>query len=164
MTGIKPSVVIHSILTVAFSGLLLASSCESPQQPQSRPARALPTTSMKIGSRTCELEIARTSDEQELGLMKRNSMPANHGMIFVFSNEEVRYFWMKNTRFDLDILFLDSDGKVVSISRMKAYDLNTTSSEFPARYAIELNAGAAKEAAVKAGDVLEIPTAAKARK
>jgi hypothetical protein len=116
---------------------------------------------MNIGNRPFVIEVARTNDEQETGLMKRDSMPADHGMIFVFSNDEVRFFWMKNTRFPLDILFVNAKGRVVSISQMKAYDLNTTSSIDPARYAIELNDGAAAECGVKKGDVLDIPTAAR---
>jgi uncharacterized membrane protein (UPF0127 family) len=118
---------------------------------------------MKIGSRSFNLEIARTHEEQERGLMKRDSMPQDHGMIFVFPSEQVLNFWMKDTRFPLDILFLDGSGKVVSIFQMKPYDLSNTSSEQPAQYAIELNAGASKDVGVKAGDVLGIPPGAKAK-
>ena len=96
--------------------------------------------------------------------MKRNSMPPDHGMIFVFAREEPLNFWMKDTRFALDILFLDHNGKIVTAARMEPYDLTNTPSNAPAQYAIELNAGAAKDAGVKAGDVLEIPDAARAGK
>jgi hypothetical protein len=91
-------------------------------------------------------------------------MPADHGMIFVFSDDQVRQFWMKNTRFPLDILFLDSAGKVVSVHQMQAYDLKETSSDFPARYALELNTGAAAESGVKVGDILDIPPPARSSK
>ena len=93
--------------------------------------------------------------------MERDSMPSDHGMIFVFPQEQDRYFWMKNTRFPLDILFVDAAGKIVSIHHMRAYDLSTTPSDFPAKYAIELNSGAAANAAVQAGDKLDIPQAAR---
>jgi uncharacterized membrane protein (UPF0127 family) len=137
--------------------------CE--QQPgTTQPASTQPTVAMKIGSRTFNLEIAKTHEEQERGLMKRDSMPQDHGMIFVFATEEPLTFWMKDTRFALDILFLDSHGKVVSSFQMKPYDLSNTSSEFPAQYAIELNAGAVKDAGAKVGDVLDVPPAAQARK
>lgn len=118
---------------------------------------------MKIGSRTFVLEMARTDAEQEKGLMKRDSMPADHGMIFPFKEERVLGFWMKDTRFPLDIIFADSKGKVVSIHQMEAYDETNTSSDFPARYAIEVNKGAAKAAGVKVGDVLDIPPPARAK-
>jgi len=116
---------------------------------------------MNIGSEQFALEVARSPAEQETGLMKRDSMPKDHGMIFVFPNDEVRKFWMKNTRFALDILFLDAKGKVVSIHQMKAYDLHETSSDLPARYAVELNDGAAAESGVKTGDDVDIPSAAR---
>ena len=156
---------IKSFLLAGLAGILVAiGGCEQQQQGTTQPASTLPTVPMKIGSRTFNLEIARTSDEQERGLMKRDSMPQDHGMIFVFPNEQVLQFWMKDTRFPLDILFLDGKGRIVSVSQMKAYDLTNTSSESPAQYAIELNVGAAKDAGVKAGDMLDIPTEARARK
>lgn len=154
---------IKTLPLTSLALVLALAGCEEQQQGTTQPS-ALPTVPMKIGSRSFELEVARTSQEQERGLMKRDSMPQNHGMIFVFPDERVLEFWMKDTRFALDILFVDGKGKVVSIFQMKPYDLTTTSSEKPAQYAIELNAGAAKDAGVKVGDVLDIPAEARARK
>lgn len=153
----KPFPLVSLALVLALAG------CEEQQQGTTQPS-ALPTVPMKIGSRNFELEVARTSQEQERGLMKRDSMPQNHGMIFVFPDERVLEFWMKDTRFALDILFVDGNGKVVSMFQMKPYDLTTTSSEKPAQYAIELNSGVAKSTGVKVGDVLDIPAEARARK
>jgi uncharacterized protein len=132
--------------------------CES--APATAPAKTLPTCTMTIGSKSYELEMARTSDEQETGLMKRDSMPENHGMIFIFDAERLQQFWMKDTRFPLDIIFLDHAGRVVSVSTMQAYDLNNTSSVEPAQYAIELNVGQAKAAGVERGNTLKIPDVA----
>jgi uncharacterized membrane protein (UPF0127 family) len=89
--------------------------------------------------------------------MRRDSMPADHGMIFVFGEEEPRGFWMRNTRIPLDIVFIDHTGKVVSVKQMKAFDLNTTPSDGPAQYAIELNLGAASAAGVTPGMNLTLP-------
>jgi hypothetical protein len=136
-----------------FSVLLIAAlaGCEHRQSD-------LPVVSMKIGSKSFDIEIASTPVAQETGLMKRDSMPADHGMIFVFPDEQLREFWMKNTRFPLDIVFLDTSGKVVSIKQMRAYDQHTTSSDAPARFAIELNDGAAVNAGISAGDRVTIPS------
>ena len=76
--------------------------------------------SMQIGKQTFNIEVAKDTADQETGLMKRDFMPDDHGMIFIFPDTEIRNFWMKNTRIPLDIIFLDSAGKVVSIRQMAA--------------------------------------------
>ena len=126
-----------------------------------QPASNLPTTSVTIGKKTYTLEIAARTAEQEHGLMQRDSMPSDHGMIFVFPDRQMRNFWMKNTRIPLDILFLDHVGRIVSIHTMKPYDLTPTPSDYPAKYAIELNAGAADAAPAHVGDTIAIPASAK---
>ncbi len=130
----------------------------------SRSQSALPVVSMQIGKQSFQIEIAATPESQETGLMKRDSMPDDHGMIFIFPQEKICQFWMKNTRFPLDIVFLNTGGAVVSIHQMVAYDENNlTSSDFPSRYAIELNRGAAAAAGLKVGDVVAIPDQAKSK-
>jgi len=126
-----------------------------------QPASNLPTTSVTIGKKTYTLEIAARTAEQEHGLMQRDSMPSDHGMIFVFPDRQMRNFWMKNTRIPLDILYLDSDGSIVSIHHMDPYKLDGVPSGLPAQYAIELNAGQAAEAGVKVDDTLQLPDAVK---
>jgi uncharacterized membrane protein (UPF0127 family) len=125
------------------------------------PNSGLPTTDMRIGSATYKLEIANTDATRERGLMERDSMPANRGMIFVFDELRELSFWMKNTRIPLEILYLDADGRVVSIHEMKPYDRRSIPSDRPAKYAIELNVGQVKTAGVKVGDVLQIPASAR---
>lgn len=117
----------------------------------------LPTTSMQIGSVTYTLEIAANDAQRARGLMFRDQMPAEHGMIFIFDDEQVRSFWMKNTRIPLDIIYLSDQGKVVSIKSMKPFDEKSVSSEFPARFAIELNAGQAQRCGILPGDVIIVP-------
>ena len=128
-----------------------------------KPSSGLATVGMKIGNVTFTLEVADTESVRQYGLMHRDSMPAEHGMIFVFPDERRLGFWMKNTRIPLDIIYLDAGGKVVSIHQMKPYDLRTTRSEGPAKYAIELNEGRAAKAGVKAGDQLQIPAGVEAK-
>lgn len=121
------------------------------------PASKLPTTKMQIGNRTFTLEIASNDDDRMLGLMYRKSMPDDHGMIFIFTDEQPRSFWMKNTEIPLDILYVDAKGQVVSIHQMEPYVLKSVHSAAAARFAIELNQGAASKSGVKVGDVLQIP-------
>lgn len=137
--------------------LLLASGCRQ----DTAPASNLPTVAMPVGKIVYTLEIAATEDERNNGLMFRDSMPADHGMIFIFGDEKPRSFWMKNTRIPLDIVFVADNGKIDSIRRMEPYVMKGTASDGPAKYAIELNDGQAKAAGIKAGDMLQIPDAAK---
>jgi uncharacterized membrane protein (UPF0127 family) len=123
------------------------------------PQTGLPTTQITIGNQQFTLEIASTDKAREIGLMYRDSMPADHGMIFVFPTADERTFWMKHTRIPLDILYVATDGRVVSVRQMQPFDLTGVPSNGPAKYAIELNQGAANAAGVKAGDQLQIPPA-----
>ena len=121
----------------------------------------LPTVRMRLGEKEFTLEVAATPESRERGLMRRDSMPADHGMIFVFDDALPLTFHMKNTRIPLDIVFLDEQGKVVSIKQMRPYDESTTPSDAPAKWAIELNQGAAEKAGLKVGEVVAIPPAAR---
>jgi len=116
---------------------------------------------MQMGNRPFNLEVANNEETREYGLMRRDSMPTDHGMIFVFDKASNVGFYMKNTRIPLDIVFVDSDGGVISIKQMKPYDLSTTWADGQAKWAIELNLGAAAGAGVKVGDKLQIPESAR---
>ena len=128
---------------------LLAIGCE--------PASKLPTVQMQVGNDKFTLEVADDDASRETGLMNRDSMGARHGMLFVFDREQPLNFWMKDTRIPLDILFLDGRGRVVSIKTMKPFDLTPVPSDGMARFAIELNAGVARDVNVGVGDALTLP-------
>jgi len=123
-------------------------------------APRLPTVDMPLGSRIFTLEVAATDVDRAKGLMDRDSMPVGRGMIFVFAEEAPRAFWMKSTRIALDIVYISAAGEVVDIKSMQPFDLRSTPSEKPAKYAIELNLGAVAACGVKKGDKLQIPPAA----
>jgi uncharacterized protein len=152
MMNMKNRTFIRAVLLPAL--MMLAIGCR--QQPPA-PASYLPTVQMKIGSKNYELEVAADDFSRMRGLMERDSMPEAHGMIFVFPQDTSEGFWMHNTRIPLDIVFIDSSGKVVSVKQMKPYDENTTLAGGSYRYAIELNGGAGADSGVKAGDTVVIP-------
>jgi uncharacterized membrane protein (UPF0127 family) len=138
-------------LPIALTALLLLTGCNQ------KPAGDLATVNMQLGNKNFTLEVADQTDSRTYGLMRRDSMPEDHGMIFVFKDEEKLGFWMKNTRIPLDIIYINAAGQVVSVKQMKPYDLSTVPSDGPAKYAIELNKGAAEAAGVKAGMTLKLP-------
>jgi uncharacterized protein len=132
---------------ILFLSLFL-SACDHP---------SVPTVPMTIGGQTFNLELATTEAQQELGLMHRDHLDANGGMIFIFPDMAVRTFWNHDVSFPLDLVFMDPAGKVVCIKQMQKFSDLDVSSDVPAQYAIELYEGTAAGLGVKTGDVLPIP-------
>jgi len=100
-----------------------------------------------------QVEVARTERQQEIGLMFRKSMPADHGMIFPFPDERMATFWMHNTFLPLDMIFIRKDGTISSIAPMvKPMSDDITGSVEPVGAVLELNSGAAAKAGIKPGD------------
>lgn len=109
------------------------------------------------------VEIAQTAAERTRGLMFRESMSQDQGMFFVFDDDTVRNFWMKNTLIPLDMIFVDKDGKVVSVSEnvQPCKEKNSAlcpsySSILPARYVLEINAGLAQLHHIQTGSRMDI--------
>lgn len=104
-----------------------------------------------------EIEIADDDYQRETGLMYRTSLKKNRGMLFVFDDEQPRGFYMKNTNIPLDLIFLNANNKIVSISKnTRPQSLETIESEIPAQYVLEVNAGLAEEWDLQVGDSLII--------
>lgn len=116
--------------------------------------------SVEIGGKRFSVEIADTRDKLALGLMFRDEMPEDHGMLFLFPNEAPRSFWMKNCRIPLDILYFDKDLKMVSASLntppCRVERCPTYPSKYPAMYVLEINGGMAAELGISVGDQLEL--------
>ncbi|AVI49992.1 hypothetical protein C5O00_01945 [Pukyongia salina] len=102
---------------------------------------------------TLDIEIADDAYETETGLMYRKSMQDDRGMLFVFDDEIRRSFYMKNTEFALDIIFINSKNEIVSIQK-NAQPLDQTSlpSEAPAMLVLEVNAGLSDQWTLEPGD------------
>ena len=81
-------------------------------------AQSLPTISLNAGIHVIKAQVAQSPDQREIGLMYRNSMPPNDGMLFVFEEPATQCFWMKNTLLPLSIAFIDDDGTIENIADM----------------------------------------------
>jgi len=104
---------------------------------------------------TIEIEVADDNAEIEQGLMYRDTMAENAGMLFLMGTEEPQAFWMKNTIISLDIIYADAEKRIVSISRnCKPYSLDQIPSVKPALYVVEVNAGYTLKYNIKVGDVI----------
>ena len=97
-------------------------------------------------------EIADTEFRRMKGLMFRESMQENRGMLFVFEHEQHLSFWMKNTYIPLSIAYIDRRGVIMEIHDMKPLDTSITyPSKNPAKYALEVNQGWFRKHAINAG-------------
>ncbi|GJL84684.1 MAG: hypothetical protein DHS20C02_04590 [Micavibrio sp.] len=101
------------------------------------------------------IELAVTPEEMAKGLMNRTELAPDAGMLFMFSNEAPRSFWMRNTLIPLDIIFIKADGKIHHIHPM-ALPLDETGvlSNGAARAVLEINGGKASELGIQAGDTV----------
>jgi uncharacterized membrane protein (UPF0127 family) len=99
-------------------------------------------------------EIAVTPEEQAAGLMNRKSLPDGKGMLFVYTRDELRSFWMKNTLIPLSIAFIAYDGRILEIRDMKPRDLTPVRSTRHVRYALEVPQGWFSRAGIAVGDRL----------
>ncbi|GAB2552681.1 DUF192 domain-containing protein [Rhodanobacter koreensis] len=106
------------------------------------------------------VELATNDASREHGLMMRTTLPADHGMLFVFPDTAPRGFWMKSTLIPLDILYFDADRRLVSMqlntAPCKADPCPIYPSSGPARYVLELSAGTAARIGARVADELKI--------
>jgi len=102
-----------------------------------------------------DLEIAETEYETQTGLMYRHSMEDNQAMLFIFKETKPRSFYMKNTEFSIDILFINNNKEIVTIhKKAKPYDKSSLPSEGPIKYVLEINAGLSDVWGLKKGDLV----------
>lgn len=103
-----------------------------------------------------DIEIADNDYETQTGMMYRDSMEENQGMLFVFPNEQYHAFYMKNTKIPLDIVFINSNKTIVNIHKnARPYDESPLPSSAPIQYVLEVNAGLSDTWGLEAGDRVE---------
>ena len=115
--------------------LILAAFAVAPASAQ------MPLMELNAGFYRIEAEVAADQENRMLGLMHRRSMPANHGMLFVFTQADRHCMWMRNTLLPLSVAFLDEEGKILNIEDMQPQTENNHCAARPARFALEMNLG-----------------------
>ena len=102
------------------------------------------------------VEIASTEQDRETGLMYRNHLGANDGMVFLFTHPQPLQFWMKNTEIPLDMIFADGKKVVVgTVERAEPYSEQLLSVDGDSQYVLEVNGGFCAQHGIKAGDHLQ---------
>ena len=99
------------------------------------------------------VELAVTSEQQAQGLMFRESMAPDAGMLFVFDRVRQAAFWMKNTLIPLDMLFIGADGRIVNIAeRTTPLSTESVPSAAPVQAVLEINGGLSRMLGIAPGD------------
>jgi len=150
------------VLVVVAAGVAVAALSVDHWWPLDKPRANPPALyDVRIGQTLWQVELALTEPQQRLGLGRRDALPDGRGMLFVYGAPHVMGFWMKDCRIPLDIAFLDADLRVVRMHTMPNEPLDTPdgrlttySSGVPAQFALEVPAGALRQAGVRVGDLV----------
>jgi uncharacterized membrane protein (UPF0127 family) len=127
---------------------------------QSGPQPTLPTTRLTLGMHVITAELATTFQTRMVGLMYREKLAPNHGMLFVFEDRAPQCFWMRNTPLPLTIAFIADDGTITQLADMAPKSEQTHCSKQPVRYALEMEQGwFAKRGIAPGAKIAGLPTA-----
>jgi len=110
---------------------------------------------IQVGGLPVTVELAETRETQQRGLMGRDSLPDDYGMLFVYDSERTLSFWMRNTKIPLDIAFIDANGVIVGIEQLEPRSEESVLSKSPAMYALEVKQGWFLENGVTEGAKIE---------
>ncbi|GBU29078.1 hypothetical protein R84B8_02642 [Treponema sp. R8-4-B8] len=143
-------ILLYSLFFILFS--LFFFSCDSKKLPIQDIAIERDGQAITV----IKVEIAKTQEERNKGLMYRKSLQDGWGMLFVFESDDVLSFWMKNTLIPLSIAFIAYDGKIIDIKDMYPHDTNSVKSSRSARYALEAPQGWFSRVSVNVGDTVKI--------
>jgi len=103
------------------------------------------------------VELATTPETRALGLMYRTELGPNHGMLFLFPDEQPLSFWMRNTKIPLDILYVDDDGRIVNVYESTTpFSEEVLPSSRPARFVLEVEGGFCERHGVGPGDLVRL--------
>jgi uncharacterized membrane protein (UPF0127 family) len=137
------------LLATSSAALFLLAAGASAQQ------ASFGSTKLSAGMHLIKAEVAANDPQRQQGLMFREKMDSNSGMVFVFDQSNTQCMWMKNTLLPLSVAFIDDDGKIVNIEDMQPQTLDSHCSKKPVRYALEMNLGWFKQKNIKPGTTIE---------
>lgn len=130
----------RAVLLAAAAVALLAS-MSGPLRAQARAQPALPAVKLTAGIHVITAEAATNSQSRTIGLMHRERLAPNHGMLFVFEDKAQQCFWMRNTIVPLTIAFIEDDGTILQLTDMAPKSEVSHCSQRPVRYALEMEQG-----------------------
>ncbi|MGZ8255725.1 MAG: DUF192 domain-containing protein [Burkholderiaceae bacterium] len=128
-----------AVLSAALLVLASALCAEAAAQAQAQPT--LPTVKLTAGIHVITAEAATTDPTRRVGLMHRERLAPNHGMLFVFGDKSQQCFWMRNTPLPLTVAFIEDDGTIVQLADMAPRTEVSHCSQKAVRYALEMEQG-----------------------
>ncbi len=151
-------------LIILILGLMTVLGCASSQDgpAYSGPGAVPDPAAVSIGDATYAVDLALSSEERAQGLSGREHLPQDAGMLFVFEDERVLHFWMKEMHFPLDIIWIDANCSLLEVAAdvptpppdADNDDIPRVQSPSPARFVLEVNAGEAERNGLRAGDTV----------
>ena len=115
----------------------------------------LRTSTIAIGPHRLKVEVVRTDPDRARGLMFREKLGRDEGMLFVFDEPAYHSMWMKNTLIPLSVAFVDQSGAIINIADMQPHTRDSHAASKPVKYALEVNQGWFKKRGVKPGAKVE---------
>jgi uncharacterized membrane protein (UPF0127 family) len=138
-------------LAAVLAAMIACAPPKAPEPPRPPPRVVFETAGG--GRPAVTVELARTPEDRERGLMYRERLAADAGMLFLFDESSDHEFWMKNTQVPLDMIFVGEDGRVVGVvERAEPFTLTGRGVGRPSRYVVEVNAGWTAANGVRTGD------------
>ena len=151
--------IVGVLALLLVAGPLVGVACNRSQKSDEKPKSSLHV--VKLGGQEVRVELAADNASRQLGLMYRDELRENHGMLFIFPQPQPQSFYMKNCRMDIDIAYIDDDGVIVETHEMKHYapgyggPYEYYRCRTPVRYALEVAGGWLAAHGVKVGDKVE---------
>lgn len=149
MTTFSASALCRFAIINLVSFVFLASTAQAQQITRFR------TTALNAGMHVIQAEVAATDAERQQGLMFREKMANNEGMLFIFPRPNGVCMWMKNTLLPLSVAFIDDTGAIVNIEDMKPQTTESHCADKDVRFALEMNLGWFKQKGFKAGSHID---------
>jgi uncharacterized protein len=146
LEAILPALAPRAAAWRALAGAFLAAATLA------RAEAPLPVAHVRIGAQALRVEIAATTEQRMKGLMFREKLAKDDGMLFIFDEPGYHAIWMRNTLIPLSVAFIDGEGRILNIADMEPQSDDQHLAAGPARYAIETNKGWFAAHRLKAGD------------
>lgn len=151
--GSQPAYLLLLALQISTALMLVFATSQGSARAQDRNP-PLPQIELRAGMHRIVAEVAANDETRSRGLMFREQLAPNHGMLFIFQQASPYCFWMKNTPLALSIAFLRDDGTITNIADMQAHSEKSHCASEPVRFALEMEQGWFERRGISAGSLL----------